>query len=107
MTVHTPDEAENVAAGLARAAGRHFGRAVTIEKLKRESGGASRQTWSFDAVVDGTSHALILRRDPPTLAAQLPRLLARQFVGIARGADRPRQPRWAAEHHVAEPQRGV
>ena len=48
------------------AAGRHFGGPATIEGLRRESGGASRQTWSFDAVVDGTRHELILRRDPPT-----------------------------------------
>ena len=71
MTVHTPDEVENVAAVLARVASRHFGGAAAIEKLSRESGGASRQTWSFDAVVDGTRHELILRRDPPTLG--LPR----------------------------------
>ena len=41
-------------------------RPAAIERLKRESGGASRQTWSFDAVVDGKRHGLILRRDPPT-----------------------------------------
>ncbi len=69
MTVHTPTEAENVATGLALAAGRHFGGPATIENLARDSGGASRQTWRFDAVVDGARHALILRRDPP-LAAQ-------------------------------------
>ena len=65
MTVHTQTEAENVAAVLALAAGRHFGGAAAIEQLRRESGGASRQTWSFDAVVGGTRHELILRRDPP------------------------------------------
>src|SRR6266852_3276508 len=65
MTVHMPTEAEQVAAVLARAAGRHFGRPAIIEKLTRESGGASRQTWSFDAVVSGQRHGLILRRDPP------------------------------------------
>jgi aminoglycoside phosphotransferase (APT) family kinase protein len=68
MTVHTPTEAENVASVLARAAGRHFGGEVRIEALKRESGGASRQTWSFDAVTDGRHHGLILRRDPPLQA---------------------------------------
>lgn len=67
MTVHTPDEAENVASALAQVAGRHFGGTATIQKLGRESGGASRQTWSFDAVVAGTPHELILRRDPPSL----------------------------------------
>ena len=41
-------------------------RPAAIERLKRELGGASRQTWSFDAVVDGQRHGLVLRRDPPT-----------------------------------------
>ena len=67
MTVHTTDEAKNVASVLAKAAGRHFGGPATIKGLSRESGGASRQTWSFDAVVAGTPHELILRRDPPSL----------------------------------------
>jgi aminoglycoside phosphotransferase (APT) family kinase protein len=65
MTVQTPSEADQVAAGLARAASRHFGADATVDKLGRESGGASRQTWSFDAVVNGCRHELILRRDPP------------------------------------------
>jgi len=39
---------------------------VTIEDLRRLSGGASRETWSFDLVrTDGTRRRLILRRDPP------------------------------------------
>jgi aminoglycoside phosphotransferase (APT) family kinase protein len=66
MTVHMPSETENVARVLAEATGRHFGAPATIERLSRQSGGASRQTWSFDALVDGERHALILRRDPPT-----------------------------------------
>ncbi len=68
MTVHTAAESDLVAAGLARAAGRHFGGAVTIEGLGQQSGGASRQTWSFDAMVAGQRHELILRRDPPIAA---------------------------------------
>src|ERR1700722_13318898 len=67
MTVHMPTEAENVASVMANVAGRHFGGPAAIEHLVRESGGASRQTWSFDAVVNGKRHGLILRRDPPTL----------------------------------------
>ncbi|MGZ5912337.1 MAG: hypothetical protein ACXWLB_20850, partial [Reyranella sp.] len=63
-----PTEAENVARVMATVAGRHFGGPATIEHLVRESGGASRQTWSFDAVVNGKRHGLILRRDPPTLS---------------------------------------
>ncbi|CAN5914900.1 phosphotransferase family protein [soil metagenome] len=65
MTVHTASETDTVAAVLAAATSRYFGGAVAIEKLSRESGGASRQTWSFDAVVEGRRHDLILRRDPP------------------------------------------
>ncbi len=66
MSVHTPTESDTIAAALARATGRHFGGTATIEHLRRESGGASRQTWSFDALAAGTRHELILRRDPPT-----------------------------------------
>jgi len=51
--------------GLARACSRHFGRAVRIDGLFRHSGGASRQTWGFDAIFDdGTVLKLVLRRDP-------------------------------------------
>ena len=40
---------------------------VAIKDLRRLSGGASRETWSFDAVgADGTQSPLILRRDPPS-----------------------------------------
>jgi aminoglycoside phosphotransferase (APT) family kinase protein len=39
---------------------------VRIEALRRLSGGASRQTWSFDVIGnDGARTACILRRDPP------------------------------------------
>jgi aminoglycoside phosphotransferase (APT) family kinase protein len=37
-----------------------------IDGLRRLSGGASRETWSFDAAWDdGTTRPLVLRRDPP------------------------------------------
>jgi aminoglycoside phosphotransferase (APT) family kinase protein len=39
---------------------------VTIEGLTRLSGGASRETWSFDAIDSrGSRTELVLRRDPP------------------------------------------
>jgi aminoglycoside phosphotransferase (APT) family kinase protein len=39
---------------------------VTVGELARLSGGASRQTWAFDATgADGTRSELVLRRDPP------------------------------------------
>src|SRR5260370_19386969 len=66
MAAHRGSEADQVAAVLALAAARHFGGRVAIEGLAREWGGASRQTWSFDALVDGRRHELILRRDPPS-----------------------------------------
>lgn len=65
MTVQLAAEGDLVTAGLAQSAGRHFGGVVEIAGLTRESGGASRQTWSFDVLVDGRRHELILRRDPP------------------------------------------
>ncbi len=68
MTVHMLTETETVARVLAETASRHFGGDATIERLSRQSGGASRQTWSFDAVVNGERQALILRRDPPAQA---------------------------------------
>ena len=67
-----PTEADTVAAVLAAAVARHFGGPASIEKLARELGGASRQTWSFDAVVKGQRHGLILRRDPPILGEAPP-----------------------------------
>ncbi len=50
---------------LARLVERFVGEPVTIEGLRRFSGGASRETWGLDAV-DGSGHvhALVLRRDP-------------------------------------------
>jgi aminoglycoside phosphotransferase (APT) family kinase protein len=40
--------------------------AVEIHNLERLTGGASRETWSFDAVLsDGATRGLILRRDRP------------------------------------------
>jgi aminoglycoside phosphotransferase (APT) family kinase protein len=39
---------------------------VTIEGMTRMSGGASRETWAFDAISgDGSRTELVLRRDPP------------------------------------------
>ncbi|HEU4363145.1 MAG TPA: phosphotransferase family protein [Mycobacterium sp.] len=39
--------------------------AVTIERLRRLTGGASRATWAFDAVTAAGRRALILRTGPP------------------------------------------
>ncbi len=51
---------------VARPLRRWLGGPVTIEEFTRLSGGASKETWSFDAIgADGTRTGLILRRDPP------------------------------------------
>lgn len=87
MTVHILTDAENVAAGLARAARRHFGTDAVIDGLRRESGGASRQTWSFDAVVDGIPHAWVLRRDPPVLGMPRSKAETDRSVSIDRATE--------------------
>ena len=49
---------------LAAALREPLGDGLRIEDLRRLTGGASRETWAFDAVTaDGTTHPLILRRD--------------------------------------------
>jgi aminoglycoside phosphotransferase (APT) family kinase protein len=56
---------------------------VTIEGLTRLSGGASRETWAFDAVSgDGARTALVLRRDPPGRPGE-PGSMSREAAAIA------------------------
>lgn len=51
---------------LAEALAPTLGTEVRIEGLERMSGGASRETWRFDAVIaSGDRRPLVLRRDPP------------------------------------------
>jgi len=61
---------------------------VTVEALTRLTGGASRETWSFDAVADDGSRAeLILRRDPPGRPGE-PGAMSREarVIGLALAA---------------------
>jgi aminoglycoside phosphotransferase (APT) family kinase protein len=61
-------------AALAATLERHLGLVAQVRNLHRLSGGASRETWSFDAVTpgvgnkDGDTQALVLRRDPSAVA---------------------------------------
>jgi aminoglycoside phosphotransferase (APT) family kinase protein len=62
---------------------------LRIAGLRRLTGGASRETWSFDAIFsDGTELPLILRRDPPGLvrsrgmAAEAAALRAAMDAGV-------------------------
>src|SRR5207245_9566016 len=68
---------------LAAALRPHLG-AVTIDRISRLSGGASRETWAFDAVAaDGSRTELILRRDPPGRPSE-PGAMSREARAIAR-----------------------
>jgi aminoglycoside phosphotransferase (APT) family kinase protein len=55
---------------------------VSIERLTRLSGGASRETWAFDAVTPaGLRTELVLRRDPPGRPGQ-PGAMHREATAI-------------------------
>ena len=61
-------------AALAAAVTRHLGGEATVGAVRRLSGGASRETWAFDAQIGGDQLALVLRRDPaPAVAGPLER----------------------------------
>ncbi|HZB42723.1 MAG TPA: phosphotransferase family protein [Ilumatobacter sp.] len=61
----TPRETTDLAASIADLLTGALARQPRIGALTRLSGGASRETWSFGAEIDGATRALILRRDPP------------------------------------------
>lgn len=54
----------NLADDLAAYLAGHWRTPVTVAALSRIPGGASRETWRFDAIVAGERRPLILRRDP-------------------------------------------
>jgi len=67
MAVQDPNlsPAEQLAQVLVIRLATEYGAGTKIEKLLRLSAGASRETWSFDALKpDGTRQPLILKRDP-------------------------------------------
>lgn len=85
MSRAAPDEER-----LAKAIERHLGQTAPIENLRRLSGGASRETWSFDAALPGGARAgLVLRRDPgghsdePGRATEYELLAAARAGGVA------------------------
>jgi aminoglycoside phosphotransferase (APT) family kinase protein len=68
---------------LERTLARRFG-TVGVVELRRVTGGASRETWLFDAVEsDGTRHALVLRRDPAPGAVATDRATEFQLLDAA------------------------
>ena len=75
---------------LAATCTRHLGGPVSIEGLRRLSGGASRESWSFDAIVDGgPSHGLVLRRDPGSNFGSSDRSTEYRLLQAAAGAGVP------------------
>jgi aminoglycoside phosphotransferase (APT) family kinase protein len=55
---------------------------VTIKGMTRLSGGASRETWAFDAIrADGSATELVLRRDPPGRPSE-PGAMGREALAI-------------------------
>ncbi len=70
------DDLDTRASGLVAALAPSLG-PVEIEDLRRLTGGASRETWAFDArATDGRVHALVLRQDFAGGATQNPDVLA-------------------------------
>ncbi|HEY2178706.1 MAG TPA: phosphotransferase family protein, partial [Caulobacteraceae bacterium] len=61
------------------------GAPVAVENLARISGGASRETYRYDAVIEGVREGFILRRDPPGSLIETDRraefLAIRSFAG--------------------------
>lgn len=59
------DEAAELGAKLAGVLTAAVGTDTTVENLRALTGGASRTTWAFDAVINAQRRALILRTGPP------------------------------------------
>jgi aminoglycoside phosphotransferase (APT) family kinase protein len=80
----------NVAAALSAAAERSLGGPVKIENLRPLSGGASADTWSFDADCRGSRYALILRLAPPRKdPIRLDRMTEARLLSLAAEAGVP------------------
>ena len=63
---------------------------MTVQALRRLPGGASRESWAFDAVAaDGTVERLVLRRDPKGHHVQTSRRDEFRLLAAARGAGIP------------------
>ncbi len=84
----TPDP-DRIAVALER----DLGAGVRVENLRRLSGGASRETWSFDAVDErDTALGLVLRRDPGSHTGQSERSTEYRLLAAAAAAGVPVPP---------------
>ena len=83
----TPDE---LAPRLRTFLGSAAGQEVVVTNLRRVPGGASRETWSFDASFEGEpSRPLILRRDPGRTSVGSDRALEFRVLRAVRAAGVP------------------
>jgi aminoglycoside phosphotransferase (APT) family kinase protein len=73
-------------AAVAAAVTRHLGGDTTVEGLRRLSGGASRETWAFDARVGAERLGLVLRRDPAPVRGGVDRSTEAAIVAAAHDA---------------------
>jgi len=83
---------------------------LKLEGLSRLSGGASQETWSFDAVCDGGAIPLILRRSPggqPRLVTETSTAIPLETEAIAIEASRAAGVRAPRVRHVLTPEDGV
>lgn len=79
---------------VARALTRVYGPRVQVDGARRVTGGASRETWLFDAAVDDDAagprvERLVLRRDPGALAGQTGRETEYHLLAAAHAAGAP------------------
>ncbi|ABS64683.1 aminoglycoside phosphotransferase [Parvibaculum lavamentivorans DS-1] len=86
-------ERNPMAAALTQTVLRHINGATGADGLKRLSGGASQETWSFDATTEGQPIPLILRRAPggerAPSATAVPLETEAQLIGLAGAAGVP------------------
>jgi aminoglycoside phosphotransferase (APT) family kinase protein len=73
-------------AAVAAAVHRHLGGNTAVDGLRRLSGGASRETWAFDARVGAERLALVLRRDPAPVHGGVDRSTEAAIVAAAHDA---------------------
>ena len=88
----TEDASAALSARLAAACSRHLGAGGAVESLRRLTGGASQQTWSFDfRTEDGSRFEWMLRCDPreSTQMANLASATEFELLRVARAGGVP------------------
>jgi aminoglycoside phosphotransferase (APT) family kinase protein len=88
------EQGPELAEGLAAAVGRGLRGATGVAELRRLSGGASQETWSFDATSAGARLPLVLRRRPAgttdsAVGMALPLETEAELLRLAAGAAVP------------------